>query len=142
MNRRELLTGLLALPAAGALTACTRKHDDEISKKITTLRIILQGPFAVVLEKNGGRRIKAFVPYDEGEKHEFYLQSPLEQMARPSTACRVGYQFELPDDGLEASRHVPYVDRGFDDVNLTVNGWTPSLKDYFVYLDLPVPQVI
>lgn len=141
MNRRKLLKGLLATPALSLMSGCRDRLDPHASKT-TTLRIFLMGPFFVVMVKDQGYRVKVFVPYDRERKHELRLQNPMQPVPRPTTSCRVGYQFTLPDHGLLATSDRPYIDHGFDDALLSVDQWTPRPEEYFVALDLPTPHAI
>jgi|GEM_PF-2897819 hypothetical protein len=148
MKRRELLKGLLALPVVGAFSGChstdkddDHNHDNDYSKagsaQVTTLRIMLQGPFAVVLRRDAGYRIAAYVPYDQHRDHEFRFQTPYVPEARSKS-----YQFKLLERGLDISHERPYIDHGFDDFNVEVETWTPNPGDNYVALDLPAPHVI
>lgn len=134
------------MPVLGAMGGCRHRfgRSSSNSSTINTLRIILQGPFAVVMQKDQGYRVKAFVPYDREGKHEFRLGTPLDSdIVRPRvTSCPVGYQFTLSDHGLLTTPGQPYVDRGFDEMLLSVDQWEPKPKEYFVALDLPAPHAI
>jgi hypothetical protein len=143
MNRRKVLQGLAALPIVAAFAGCPR-HDDKDqddhqkpethpgSSKVRTLRIMLHGPFAVVLQKDKNYRIKAYVPYDAAHEFRFQtLQEPLKKQP---------YQFTLREESVEDSGQ-PYIDRGFDGFNVDIPKWKPP-SDSFVSLDLPPARVI
>src|SRR6266700_262868 len=143
MNRRKVLQGLAALPIMAAFAGCPSKlHDkDKDGKsenhtgpsKVRTLRLYLNGPFAVVLQKDKNYRIKAYVPYDEA--HEFRFQTLLV----PEKKYKA-YQFTLDEESVEPSSQ-PYIDHGFDGFNVELAQWkAPS--DSFISLDLPAPRVI
>jgi hypothetical protein len=144
MNRRKVLQGLAALPFITTLAGCHPDGDKGGKEKqngpktggMRTLRVILQGPFAVVQQKDRNYRIKAYVPYDEGGMHEFRFPSPLVTEKKHKF-----YHFNLEEESLELSGRPPYIDRGFDGFNPEICEWrTPS--DTFVLLDLPAPNVI
>jgi hypothetical protein len=141
MNRRRLLQGLAALPLAGALSGCKERP------ATGTLKVILHGPFGVIVVKNGkDYRINAFVPStppDMQLKHELRFRTPMKPpLGSESDGKR--YTFELGKKGLQiADDRPPYLDHSFDDVNLgNIGDWKPERDKYFVFLDLPVPDVI
>ena len=146
MNRRELLQALLVLPGASLLSSCQPSPNDDQKgystsgkgEKTATLKVILQGPFAVVMQKGEGgkvKRITAFVPLDPAHEFRFQMPSQVEKTASQ-------YQFVLPSDGLQISGASPYVDHGFDDMNFDLGEWQPDVKEYFVTVELPVPELI
>jgi len=148
MNRRELLQALLVLPGATLLSSCqtspqNQKPSSEYegkSENPAILKVILQGPFAVVMQRDERRKIRriiAFVPMDPA--HEFRFQMPTPSYVQ-KTAPQ--YQFVLPPEGLEITSAPPYIDHGFDDLNLDLGEWQPNPKEYFVSIELPVPQLI
>ena len=136
MKRRELLRGLFALSAAGVLNGCREKPDhDESHRETKTLKVVIQGPFAVVLKKREERySISAFIPPDP--LHQFRFQTP---MRVENTAPK--YHFTLGTEGLEVNeRRRPYLDHGLDDMNFDL-GEYPA-PNYFVSIDLPVPDLM
>lgn len=140
MNRRRVLQGLAALPLAGTLAGCKEQPAKG------TLKIVLHGPFAVIVVRNGSEyRINAFVPSvpaDAKFKHELRFRTP----AGPAVSEGQGkrFKYELGAKGLEISNdRRPYFDHGFDDFNLgNIGEFKPEPEKYFVFLDLPVPEVI
>ncbi|HEV2964206.1 MAG TPA: hypothetical protein VG649_20430 [Candidatus Angelobacter sp.] len=68
--------------------------------------------------------------------HQFYFPDSHTPQKGPS------YRFVLSEAGLETSNRPPYMDHGFDDFNVGLTGWKPNLKDYYVALDLPAPDVV
>lgn len=148
MNRRELLKGLLALPAAGLLGGCQHRFTNYSflpKAPANKLAVVLHGPWAVVVRRNKHNRVNAFVPkiyQSELEKshfqHEFRFQSPLD----PACPYESGYRFELLHHGLNIAGRSPQIDRGFNDVLFSVPDWTPDWDDYFVGLELPAPDAI
>lgn len=153
MNRRSVLRGLAVFPIATALAGCHRNggQDDDGknvpgksgdhpgSSKVRKLRVILQGPFAVVQQKDLDYRIKAYVPYDDERLHEFRFPGPLSPGKKEKDKDK-SYQFTLHLESLKAPGPA-YVDSGFAAFNVELPEWKPP-SDAFVSLDLPVPDVI
>lgn len=139
MERRELLRGLFALSAAGVLNSCREgektDHDDS-HREPKTLKVVIQGPFAVVLKRKDERySISAFIPPDP--IHQFRFQTPMNVLENPAPK----YHFTLGTEGLEViERRRPYIDHGLDDMNFDL-GEYPA-PDYFVSIDLPVPDLM
>lgn len=151
MNRRTLLQGLLALPVAGTLTACrsndsnqTKPSDagrDTDSRATGTLKVVFQGPFAVVLQMEGPRRVKsviAFTPFDPS--HEFHFGTPGKIIA-PAGEKQKAFKFDLPQENIQRVEST-YVDHGFDDVTAHLDGWKPGDASQFVSVTLPPPDII
>src|SRR5690349_1921953 len=111
MNRRHILKAMLSVPIAGALGGC--RHTDHPSSRGGTLRVILQGPFAVVIDRKKNYRITAFVPYTEGKDpindHEFRYAAPIEpdntnvHPERGAERKPNQYQFVLEESNLETN---------------------------------------
>lgn len=149
MNRRELLKGMIALPAAGLLGGCRyRFANNHFLPKASgnKLAVLLQGPWGVVVRRNKHNRVNAFVPrIDQTDldksyfHHEFRFQNPRQE---PTDSCEIGYRFELLHQGLDIADRGPQIARGFDDVLFSVAQWTPDWDDYFVSLELPAPDAI
>ncbi len=138
MKRREVLKALLAAPLAGAVSSCA-KWSHYHPRKHAVLRVILQGPFAVIVHKNEGNRITAYVPIDPDNLHEFRFQ----KLSREKDVqAPPRYQFELKTKGLADSTRSFYIDRCFDDARVQISNWKAEPSGYFVNLDLPAPQVI
>ncbi|HEX3155272.1 MAG TPA: hypothetical protein VHV32_11635 [Candidatus Angelobacter sp.] len=152
MNRRDLLKALGFLPMVGVLQGCTRRDSDDTrppskEPKIHTLQILLEGAFAVVLQKQS-QRLTAFVPLpDPGRKdleHYFCFNDP--EAPKKLSEKTKEFRFELPGEGLhtyygqdgQQKDIEPYLNPGFDDFNAEVDKWflPPSL----VILDLPFPR--
>jgi len=152
MNRRHLLKAMLSVPVAGALGGCRHEHSDHHrfppSGGGGTLQVILQGPFAVVINDKD-YTIKAFVPYTHSKnpqlEHEFRYAVPFDRENKNifrENGKRNKYHFALKDDYLEPNNRMPHIDAGFADFRLSVNGWKADKDDYFVMLDLPAPELI
>jgi hypothetical protein len=148
MNRRDVFKGMLALPVVSALGGCHPDDQHHPSRSGHTLKVILQGPFAVVVPKKGGdekdHKIRAFVPFDRDSLHEFRFQTPLDPPldSENSHTPPKTHAFRLSADGLEENERSPYIDHGFDDFKIETGKWEPKLKEYFVFVELPVPDVI
>jgi hypothetical protein len=142
MNRRELLCGLVAMPVASAFSSCTTPTQPVAQKapRITTLKVVLDGSFAVVFERKNPSRITAFIPPDPEKMHEFYLNNfskPLDNGQDPNRT----YNFQLAPRGLEQNQAMrPYTDQCFRDFSKHTDLW--KKEKYFVTLELPVPDVI
>jgi len=143
MNRREILKSIFTLSAVSAMGGCRHDFHKGTYKPSSgpKLAIILQGPFAVIMRKSGERGVVAFVPkVDPGDlQHEFRFLSP--QSTARMTGCG-SYRFSLPHHGFETSDREPDISRGFDNVRVTVDEWTPRPDEYFVTLELPSPERI
>jgi hypothetical protein len=155
MNRRHLIKGALTLPLVSTVTSCRRSEENQPAAPSTgTLRVILQGPFAVVLDTKDNYHVTAFVPFDEpfGEdpnkpkcEHEFRFPSPLRVDGSEAGTCSSpGYRFSIATDGLETNRRRPRIDGGFYDFYLKHIGeeWKKTSKQAFVNIDLPAPDAI
>jgi hypothetical protein len=148
MNRRDVLKALGALPIASALEGCMHGRSvptpDPAKTKTHSLQILLEGAFAVVLQKQS-HRITAFVPRpDPGRKdlaHHFYFNDPGSPQVLDERSK--GYRFELPGEGLyrySKPDEDPYVNPGFSDFSAQTEVWT--LPPSIVILDLPFPRSI
>jgi hypothetical protein len=149
MNRRRLLQAMLSVPVAGALGGCRHEHSDHQffpPSRGGTLQLILQGPFAVVIDTKNHYRVKAFVPYSDTNDHVFYAppsdRDDNKFFHEQGEKGRNQYQFTLEEHNLETNDRMPHIDAGFADFTLQVSGWKPSPNDYFVALDLPAPDLI
>src|SRR5437016_4437559 len=144
MNRRDVVKALLTLPATAVLGGCKERSENNPSPTPpeppasgSILRVVLHGPFAVVLQ-TAQNRVRAFIPFDTRREHEFWFPTPKSYVG----ASKQSYQFALSEAGLETNRRTPYVDHGFDDFNFRLGKWEPDQKLYFVSIDLPAPDVI
>jgi len=147
MNRRDLLKALGTLPVVGTLEGCMHGHSiptPSNDTRVHSLQILLEGPFAVVLQKQS-HRLTAFVPrLDPARKdldHNFYFNDPETYRKRDEKSS--GYRFELSGEGLHRysdPNQDPYINPGFNDFVAETQKWTipPSL----VVLDLPIPRSI
>jgi hypothetical protein len=150
MRRREILKALATVPVASALGNCLQYRPSPTptpskEKTIHTVQILLEGAFAVVLQKNKPNRLIAFVPRPEEEghglEHRFYfndLGSP-QDPARAERKDPAGYHFQLSEAGLRNYSET-YVNPGFADFEAYTQKW--RLPDRIVTLELPFPNSI
>ncbi|HEX2329782.1 MAG TPA: hypothetical protein VHN74_13735 [Candidatus Angelobacter sp.] len=146
MRRREFLSGLTTLPIAGSLTAfaSTKDRDDDDKRRGSTLSVFLHGPFAVILNREKSR-LTAYVPFagkelqGPADAHEFVFQRLQKPLATENV--RQSFQFS-PADHFPGSPELPYIDHGFDDFTVRTPNWKRDPANYFVMLDLPLPDVI
>jgi len=150
MNRRDLLRGLASLPVASVLSSCSTKTNPAVpepqspsstaAQPIPSLKVILDGSFALVFDRGNPTRIPAFIPPDPDKMQEFYrnnFSTPIDNGQDPSHT----YNFQLPSKGLEENRAKrPYTDQCFRDFTKVTDVW--KREKYFVTLELPVPDVI
>lgn len=146
MNRRDLLKGLATVPALSMFGSALT--DDKRKKKGRTgrtgpagiLRIVLNGPFALVLDHKQPDRITFFCPIDPDKLHRFYVNGfakPLDDGQDPKRT----YNFELPMNGLDIyPKKRPYIDQCFRDITFKTDLW--QKEQYFVTLELPIPDSI
>ena len=150
MRRREILKALATVPVASALGNCLQYRPSPTptpskEKTIHTVQILLEGAFAVVLQKNKPNRLIAFVPRSEQEghglDHNFYFNDPTspQEAARAARKEPAGLLFQLSEAGL---RNYPetYVNPGFADFEAYTQKW--RLPDRVVTLELPFPNSI
>jgi hypothetical protein len=149
MNRRDVLKALGALPIASALGGCGHASpapaQGPYSKtRIHTLQVLIEGAFAVVLQKQI-HRVTAFVPLpDPANKelaHHFCFNDPANP--RRTEENSKGYNFKLAGEGLhtfEGREPEPYVNPGFSDFSAETQVW--HLPRSLVVLDLPFPRSI
>jgi len=153
MRRRELLKALATVPVASALGNCLQYRPTPTptatpsKEKIHTVQILLEGAFAIVLQKNKPNRLIAFVPRSEEESHgldhNFYFndltQGLPQEVLKAARKEPEGMHFRLSEAGL---RNYPetYVNPGFADFEAYTQKW--HLPDRVVTLELPFPNSI
>jgi hypothetical protein len=154
MRRREILKALATVPVASALGNCLQYRPSPTptptpappkEKSIHTVQILLEGAFAVVLQKAKPNRLLAFVPRSEEENHgldhKFYFNDPMvpQEAAKYARKEPAGMHFQLSEAGL---RNYPetYVNPGFADFEAYTQKW--RLPDRLVTLELPFPNSI
>ena len=150
MRRREILKALAVVPVASALGNCLQYRSSPTptpskEKSIHTVQILLEGAFAVVLQKAKPNRLIAFVPRSEEESHDldhnFYFNDPTlpQEAAKSARKDPAGMHFQLSGAGL---RNYPetYINPGFADFEAYTQNW--HLPDRVVTLELPFPNSI
>jgi hypothetical protein len=146
MKRRHLLQAMLTVPVVSALGGCRHEHRDHprpLPARGGTLRVMLQGPFALVLDTTNKNKITAYVPFTDDQTHEFRFLDPSKRIdGERDPGKRNQYKFTLPENNLEISSRPPIIDSGFQDVTLNVKGWTAEPTKYFVSVELPTPDYI
>lgn len=149
MKRRDLLKALSVMPIVGALNACRGDHREpappQKTGKVRTLQVLLEGAFAVVLQRDI-HRLTAFVPKpDPGATdlaHYFYFNDP-ENRKDPAHQDPKGYHFELGEGGLRKYQNAdadPYINSGFNDFLAETEKW--KLPESLVTISLPLPRSI
>ncbi|HET9838960.1 MAG TPA: hypothetical protein VFR84_12050 [Candidatus Angelobacter sp.] len=143
MNRRDILKAIATLPFASTLAysresqkAPSQSKDD----RAHTLQILLEGPFALVLQKGKTDRLTAFVPRAEERDlaHDFYFNDPTTPKA-PLLKESTGYVFQLSEAGLRKECD-PYINPGLADFTAETEKW--HLAERVVTLELPFPNSI
>ena len=146
MNRRDLLKALGAAPVAGALGCHGYAYSTQGPEKTKahTLQVLLEGAFAVVLQKQS-QRLTAFVPQPDPARkdlaHEFCFNDP--RSLKSPGAKSQGFRFELPGEGLHRYANpepAPYLNPGFSDFTAETQDW--RLPPSLVVLNLPFPRSI
>jgi hypothetical protein len=129
---------MLSLPVAGALGCHAEDKKDEApmipGRGEKKLNIVINGAFAVVIQKIARNRLRVFSPRDPSNLHEFYFNDPHDPRDKRQT-----HNFELLPDGLELSQK-PIVDERLVAFNKATDLWCQD--EYFVTIDLPAPRRI
>jgi hypothetical protein len=128
---------VLIVLAISMLSACRHHHEGRfpVTPHPPTLKIIFNGPFAIMLKKNDPSRIIAFTPRDPKNVHEFYIND-LEQ----SQDKKKNYFIKVTSDGLKPASTSPAIDPYLADFTAKTDLW--SREEYFVTIELPVPDTI
>jgi len=138
---------MLAAPVVAALGGCTRDNDNvnaspTPSARGGTLKVILHGPFVVVIDAEG-HRVKAFLPYDDDGLHQLRVATSKGVVVKDESEARKsrGYQFTLedPEHDLDVDLLPRHIDAGFDDFRLREK---PRQDASFVTVELPMPELI
>ena len=134
MNRRDFAKGLAALPllkAVGFAQICT---SGPCQTNPNALMIVLQGPFALVINSASPWNITAFTPKHNGEHLFAFNGSVCDNDAK--------YAFLLENDGLMPATAAPCVDSPLPRFCAENTPVDRSPKDHFVSIHLPAPQRI
>jgi hypothetical protein len=144
MNRRELIIAAASFPLLKTFGRNSNALNSAgcAQMKFGELRIILDGPFAVVLKTDFFGNVVgvvAFSPIEPSDAHHFFLNG--------AEQAHTGkfYHFSLTatnTNGLNPPLIPDYIDPGFGDFDVEKRTTWKDLNDYFVYLDLPCPNRI
>ena len=146
MNRRDLLKGIAALPLASALghtsAALNMCFANCNSVEFASVKIALEGPFAIVLHQPQGSNVitgvTAFSPLTDSNEHDFVFNGvPRNRIT--ATGGSQEYLFSLPPDGLVIPGKPSFKDPRFAPFD-TTSRYVKS--DHFVRLELPCPDRI
>src|SRR5216683_1433491 len=122
MNRRGLLKGMLALPVASSLGCRADNKEKGESERPATekgvLRVVLNGAFAIVIQKNSRNRVRVFSPRELSNLHEFYFNDPARSGSKNQT-----HNFELLPDGLITSPRAPEIDSALAGFSFGTDSW-------------------
>jgi hypothetical protein len=148
MDRRSLLKALAAIPLLNVMSACNSDNKGRYQDKgdggknpdkptAHRLQILLDGAFAVVVQKDKGDSILAFSPRDKDEPHQFYFNDPFN-----AQSPKQNYTFELSPEGLKRIERLEptAVAAGFADFTADVKHW--KLTENLITLKLPAPKTI
>ena len=150
MKRRDLLKALGVLPVASTLGGWTSIQPESMQHRKTsgsvhTLQILLEGAFAVVLQRDI-QHITAFVPKPDPKAtelaHYFYFNDPANRKD-PAKQYPNGYHFELEKEGLRSYPKTdpdPYINPGFNDFVAETQKW--KIPESLVTIKLPFPRSI
>jgi hypothetical protein len=150
MKRRDLLKALSVLPVAGTLRGWGSDQSKTTERpnkggNVHTLQILLEGAFAVVVQRDI-RRITAFVPKPDPKNtelaHYFYFNDPSNRKD-PAKQHPRGYHFELGEEGMWSypkTEPDPYINPGFDDFLAETEKW--RVPESLVTIKLPFPRSI
>jgi hypothetical protein len=136
MKRRQWLFSSLIVLIICVLSACRHNTGNKhLPPSTGTLKVILNGPFAIVLKSNDPSRIIVFTPRDPQDKHQFYFNDLQTDLDREKN-----YHFTLLPAGLQRYSRPPMLDPGLADFNAETDLW--QREEYFVTIELPAPDVI
>jgi hypothetical protein len=140
---RSPLTVLILLFVA-FLSACHHHLEGHhpVPPPLTTLKIVINGPTAILWQKSAPSSIIVFSPRDPQDIHRLYvnnLEDGKGQRQNYEFKLQPDYEFELQPDGLKPAT-VLSIDPYLADFNLQTDKWVP--EKYFVTIKLPVPDRI
>jgi len=136
MKKIHFLLAVPVLLGISMLNAC--RHHDEGHRYAPplagTLKVVINGPVAIVLQKSNPSRIVVFTPRDPQGKHALYVND-LEH----GQDKQKNYHFKLLPDGLKAAA-TPSIDPYLADFTAQTDLW--KQEEYFVTVELPIPTKI
>ena len=130
------------------------------SVPFSTIKVCLDGPFVVVLQKDPANascvnEVTAFVPkdpmpehgtgssQDSHPRHELWFKPLGGNSPLGKDDGKTQFVFQLERTGLELCTATRWVDTGFQDFNLVTDLWhKPDCVDCFVTIKLPCPDRI
>jgi hypothetical protein len=136
MNRRDVIKAMAALPIAsasqGLASIC---GTSPCTSQPGSLKIILEGPFAVVLDTANAYHVTAFTPRHNSE-HCFLFNGAYQDL-------QYKYRFQLLPSGLKSmSGKSPCIDQNLSHLCAEHSHFNSSAKHHLMTLDLPCPQRI
>ena len=129
---------LLAVPIVlgiSMLSACRHRDDRHFpNTPPATIKVVINGPFAIVWPKSDRSKIIVFTPRDPKGTHVFYVND-----LNNSHDEGKNYHFKLRPEGVKAASSLtvdPYL------ADITAETEWEDQKEYFVRIELPVPEKI
>ena len=135
MKKVHSLFAMLILLGISTLSAC-RHHPEghhPATPQTAGLKILINGPVAIVLKKSDPSKIIVFTPRDD--MHEIYINDVATSQDRTKN-----YHFKLLPDGLKTASVAPRIDQYLADFTAETDVW--KSEDYFVTIELPAPDTI
>lgn len=130
---------LLAVPVVlgiGMLSACRHRDDRHFpDTPPATIKVVINGPFAIVWPKSDRSKIIVFTPRDPQGVHVFYVNDLTKSYDEGKN-----YHFKLLPEGVKAASSLT-VDPYLADFTSEAGKWEDQ-KEYFVRIELPVPEKI
>lgn len=135
MKKVYILLAVPVLLGISMLSACRRHHDRHLpDTPPATIKVVINGPFAIVWPKSDRSKIIVFTPRDPQGIHVFYVND-----LNNSHDEGKNYHFRLLPEGVKAASSLT-VDPYLADITTETDKWDP--KEYFVRIELPVPEKI
>lgn len=135
MNRRDFAKGLAALPLVGDVKSfASICGSTPCPSKAGSLRVILEGAFALLINRSSPWGIRVFTPKHHGEHAFVFNTLPCDKDSK--------YKFELSPLGLKPASSAPCIDSTFQYFCAEQTPCNPSTKHHFITIDLPGPERI
>jgi hypothetical protein len=134
VKRRDFVKAMAALPVVRSLPSFASVCGTSPCTTIPgSLRVILEGPFALAINNSSPWSIRAFSP--KYRKHNFAFNGSL---------CDkdVQYGFYLAETGLKSATAAPCIDASFKYFCAENTSFDSRMNDHFLTLHLPAPQRI
>jgi hypothetical protein len=130
---------ILAVPVLlgiGMLSACRHRDDRHFpDTPPAIIKVVINGPFAIVWPKSDRSKIIVFTPRDPQNIHVFYVNDLTNSHDEGKN-----YHFKLLPEGVKAASSLT-VDPYLADFTAETGKWEDQ-KEYFVRIELPVPEKI